>query len=386
MQMRSAYDAELLGLAMASWASTTSTVYCDCESAIKAVKEFHSTGRGDARQSAALGAMRKENVIRKVKAHAERRGGPRDSAERGNCIADALARGQAHEGVTVRQVEDQEVKKIFSQLEFLLTTEDDVDPDWRRLRQDLRLREYLRARDGIRAASGRVARWQGTTTRLAGLIVRQADTLLQRARFVRTIWDKQAHLGNRANWGLITAAEAMCGTCGAREDQRHIIMQCCNPGISQARAAMMDVLRAGCEAQKTGAARRVMRKIEDLIMHHPLGHTILTGLMAPEIRDAIRAVDTNLSDQEYRAVAGVIQRMYHCVDQMYLSRARWGTEERREQREDERMRRRRRRQRQAKMEEYIYVRRRIVEDRRSDRDEEEQRDCVCPQDKRQWDQ
>ena len=77
IRMTAAYDAELLGLAAASWVSTTSEVYCDCESAIKAVENFHNGGKSDKKQSATLAAMKTGNRIKKVRAHAERRGGGR---------------------------------------------------------------------------------------------------------------------------------------------------------------------------------------------------------------------------------------------------------------------------------------------------------------------
>ena len=76
--------------------------------------------------------------------------------------------------------------------------------------------------------------------------------------------------------------------------------------------------------------------------------------------------------------------MYHYVDQIYLYRAQRGTEERREQREEDRIRRRRRRQRQTTIEEYVYSRREAA--RGESTDEDLDRDSVCPQDKRQWDQ
>ena len=356
IKLRSAYDAELLGLALAGWASTTSTVHCDCESAIRAVKGFHQNGRGDARQSAALWATRPGNEIRKVRAHAERRGGPATEEERGNCVADAVAKGERQANVDVLELDEEDVRKIFRSLEFLLATDEDADPDWRKLRQIHRGEAYLRQRDQYRTERGQPARWEGTTLHLAGAIVRRAGTMLQRARFVRTIWDKQAHGGNTVKWGLTDEDGGRCGTCGALEDQRHIVMDCGNPGMQEARAGMFAALRQGCESVKSASARRILLKMEDLVMHHPHGHTVLTGVLTPEIQEEIRGIDVDLSDRDYRAVVEVIAEVYHWVDKIYLCRARQGTEMRREQREETRLRRRKKRQRQTTIEEYTYRR------------------------------
>jgi hypothetical protein len=62
--------------------------------------------------------------------------------------------------------------------------------------------------------------------------------------------------------------------------------------------------------------------MEDLIMHHPMGYTILTGLFTPEIMEELRGFDAEISDRCYRKVAAVLQRAYYCVDQIYLQRAR----------------------------------------------------------------
>ena len=150
--------------------------------------------------------MRRGNVVAKVQVHAERRGGPKSDAERGNCVADAVAKGLRVPNVTTREVTVSEVLGGLRSLEFLLATEDDVDPDWRMLRQRMRLETYLRTRDQYKAQRGQAALWVGTSARLAGAIVKAPGSMMQRARFVRTVWDKHSHGGNKEKWGQAVGA------------------------------------------------------------------------------------------------------------------------------------------------------------------------------------
>jgi hypothetical protein len=103
-----------------------------------------------------------------------------------------------------------------------------------------------------------------------------------------------------------------------------------------------------------------MCKREDLVMNQPAGHTILTGLLAPDIQEEVASVDVDLTDREYRAIVNVLVNTYVLVDAIYLCRAVKETAAR-TVREPASGLRRRRRQRQTTIEEYIYPQRREEE-------------------------
>jgi hypothetical protein len=180
-----------------------------------------------------------------VRAHPEDRAQPNfwTPEERGIFRADLVASGNQEE---IRQFQDESLSEVFyvsdteimevwnEGLIFRLTLPDGslllADPKVMRGRRELG--SYKRERDRYRARSGKPAKWETMSQRIAANFIAKSPSQAQRAAACRIVWDKN-WTGYNASKGGLSAACALCGS--PTEDQEHVIRGCSHPGMRKVR-------------------------------------------------------------------------------------------------------------------------------------------------------
>jgi predicted nucleic acid-binding Zn-ribbon protein len=301
VEMNSAYDAEVVALAVARCLAPETTIYTDCKSAMAAMQEDqHRTG------IAHIGAIAKgTGVIDKVKAHAERRKRTYEwtKEEAGNVKADAVANGRAEE-VGVQLCRTSLSRAIAATMPLVWRNKDG------NVRLDAgvaqRCMRYTDKRDQARAEADppRQPRWEGVTNRLGSAMwTSQACSC---AMAVRIMWDKHVTGENLLKWK--SKDTHRCTACGALSSQKHIISECQRPGAAGIRLAAIEKVREEAGKSKD-KVRDTVREILKLF-HHEEAHTIWTGMWTVAVQKAISdSCPWQLSRREYAQVVKCLRHL-----------------------------------------------------------------------------
>jgi hypothetical protein len=299
--MRSAYDAEVVALAVARVMADGATIVSDCQAAISAAEETqHRTGITQLFTMAPP-----SGEIRKVKAHAERRGDRRERTtdEVGNVKADRAAAGICDDGTTPRQLDITEA--VIATIPLVWVNREGkivFDP-----KHTTRSSRYAKARDQYRANApdSRPPRWEGTTTKLAaGMWAKQECSW---ALSVKIMWDKHLTGQNEAKWGR--PQPGRCPVCGAITSQKHMIVECQRPGMQAIRALAIKKLQAETATHGTTLVGRSLQTIGDLLTHDD-AYTLWTGMWTPEIRAEIdKRCPWQLKKKEYGLIVKALRHL-----------------------------------------------------------------------------
>ena len=301
VQMRSAYEAEVVALAIARVMADGATIVSDCQAAISAAGETqHRAGIAQL-----LSMAPSSGEIRKVKAHAERRGEQQEwtTDEAGNVKADRVAAGIGYDGVALRGLDIMEA--VIATTPLVWTNQKGevvLDP-----KSTTRLSRYAKARDQYRAqaADARPPRWEGTTAKLASSMWTTQECSW--ALSVKIVWDKHLTGQNEAKWGR--PQPGRCPVCGAVTSQKHMIVECQRPGMQAIRASAIKKFQAETTTHGNTLVGRSLQAIGDLLAHDD-AYTIWTGMWTPEIRAEIaRRCPWQLKKKEYGLVVKAMRHL-----------------------------------------------------------------------------
>jgi hypothetical protein len=308
IQMTSAYDAEVLALAVAGRMLRGATVYTDCQSAMTATS-FTQQRMGIAQVLRMADGF---GNIRKVAAHAERRKLRTDwtREEEGNVKADATAAGREDENGTLPMTLS------------IRTALKRVTPHWwingdgkivMDAKHTTRCDRYVKRRDEWRRTDGRDPRWTGVTNKLAAQM--WAGQECSWATAVRIMWDKHVTGENEHKWGCREVTR--CTVCNAITSQKHIIRECQRPGAEAIRREARRQFSSRSAKYGHTLVGRTLHAVQNLLEHDE-AHTIWTGMWTLEIRERMeQACPWGLSSREFKQVKNVMSVLVAGVVQLY---------------------------------------------------------------------
>ena len=163
-----------------------------------------------------------------------------------------------------------------------------------KLAKETRDREYLVRRDGYRSERGEPPVWEGTVAKFASLqFDLKRQSLGERARRVRIIWDQGWHGGNIAKGDPTDLELTRCVLCGELDSERHWLVECRHPecvGIRSKTFARISTLKgklhASCVMEKA-----LISSIVEWSQTRPDAARIWTGLWS---RSMLRALESSL--------------------------------------------------------------------------------------------
>ena len=316
--LHSAHAAETLALAIGMRGARGHAIYSDCAAAIAAwggrVKYTGVRGMN-------LLACGGYGDVRKVKAHAEKTTAKENwtDEQHGNVTADAVAAGdEAAAGGEIREVSADAMKEMLTDITpFLWVDEEDravfVPRETRRKRDYLRTRDHTRAND----TSPRPARWEDTTCCLAAKMWSEHGKkgTGSWAQAVRIMWDKHMTGENEGKWNMEVTQK--CVLCGVPTSQKHMIVDCQRPGMSDIRATAIKQLQQEANKHGMNIIARTLRTVVSL-MSHPDAYTLWTGMWTKEIRDEMAArCPWHLKGREYGQVVAALRHLANATLALY---------------------------------------------------------------------
>ena len=308
VQMTSAYDAEVVALAVAGRMIRNTTIYSDCQAAISSVNlTQHRTGIAQV-----LRIADGQGEVQKVAAHAERRKQRSDwtPEELGNVKADAAAAGREDEHGN--PPEDLSIRTALKRVtpHWWINRDGLIEMD---VQHTTRSDRYVQKRDGWRRAGAREPRWTGVTHRLAAQMWKGQECSWATA--VRIMWDKHVTGENERKWGCREVTR--CPVCDAVTSQRHIIRECQRPGAEAIRRSAAKGFRDAVVKHGHTLVGRTLTAIQDLMVHDD-AHTIWTGMWTPAIREQMEGrCPWMLTRREFTQVKRALSVLVGGVLQLY---------------------------------------------------------------------
>jgi hypothetical protein len=188
----------------------------------------------------------------------------------------------------------------------------------------MRVMEYCVQRDKHRVSKGRKLRWAGVPSQLASDMWGMSKLPLgERARAVRTIWDKRWDGENQCKAGCSTPD--ICSNCGTRSGQRHMVEECWHPSIVRIREeAKKDMVKARGQLPVGGKEVKILSILEEM-MKGVEAYSIWTGMWTVGVRKRYadkKGHEYRLDSKEYKNVVKVLSILADAVDKMlYVEQA-----------------------------------------------------------------